>query len=81
MPAGYNIESLPKNTNIVMQDKSVRFKRTLEKDEDGFISLHYEINIKRTRFSKSEYPDVREFFKKMYDMLNEQIILKKHNGI
>jgi len=76
MPAGYSIESLPKNQTIVMADKSVRFKRILEK-QDGYISLHYEVNIKRSRFAKSEYPDLREFFKRMYEMLNEQIILKK----
>jgi Domain of Unknown Function with PDB structure (DUF3857) len=76
MPAGYDIESLPKNQTIVMTDKSIRFKRLLEK-HDGYISLHYEINIKRTRYLKSEYPDLHAFFKKMYEMLNEQIVLKK----
>jgi hypothetical protein len=76
LPAGYTVESLPKNANIVMADKSIRFKRTVQK-EDDYISLHYEVSIKRTRFVKSEYPDLREFFKKMYEMLDEQIILKK----
>jgi hypothetical protein len=76
IPAGYIIESLPKNANIIMTDKGIRFRRILAV-EDGYISLHYEINIKRTRFSKSDYPDLREFYKKMYEMLNEQIVLKK----
>src|ERR1700712_97548 len=76
MPAGYKIESLPKDANIVMADKSIRFKRTLG-IEESYISIHYEIEVKRTQFLKAEYPDLREFYKKMYDMLNEQIILKK----
>jgi hypothetical protein len=76
IPAGYDIQSLPKNANIIMADRSVRFKRTLEK-QDGYITLHYEMNIRRTRFQRSEYPDLREFFKKMYEMLDEQIVLKK----
>jgi hypothetical protein len=76
IPIGYKTEALPKNANIIMVDKSIRFKRTLV-EEDGYITLHYEFNIKRTRFLKSEYPDLREFFKKMYEMLNEQIVLKK----
>jgi hypothetical protein len=76
IPPGYNVESLPKDANMVMPDKSVRFKRMLEK-EDGYISLHYEIDIKRTHFSKSEYSGLREFFRRMYEMLDEQIILKK----
>lgn len=76
LPTGYAVESLPKNVNIVMADKSIRFKRSLE-NQDGYVSLHYEINITRTKFLKNEYPDLREFFKKMYEMLNEQIVLKK----
>jgi hypothetical protein len=59
-----------------MADRGVLFKRMLEK-QDGYISLRYEINIKRTRFQRSEYPDLREFFKKMYEMLDEQIVLKR----
>ena len=76
IPAGYNVESLPKDATILIADKSLRFKRTLGK-EDGYITLHYELDITRTLFPKAEYPDLREFYKKMYDLLNEQIILKK----
>ncbi|MFB9841950.1 DUF3857 domain-containing protein [Mucilaginibacter ginsenosidivorans] len=76
LPPGYAVESLPKSVNIVMADKSIKFRRSLE-NQDGYISLHYEVNIKRTKFLKTEYPDLHEFFKKMYEMLNEQIVLKK----
>lgn len=77
LPDGYTIESLPKDANIVMADKSIRFKRILG-NEDGYISIHYEIRVNRTRFPRSDYPNLHEFYKKMYDMLNEQIILKKN---
>jgi len=76
LPPGYAVESLPKSVNIVMADKGIKFRRSLE-NQDGYISLHYEVNIKRTKFLKTEYPDLHEFFKKMYEMLNEQIVLKK----
>jgi hypothetical protein len=76
IPAGYNIESLPKDAAIAMGDRSLRFKRALT-IEDGYISLHYGIYVTRTKFSKSEYPDLHEFYKRMYDLLNEQIVLKK----
>ncbi|MEO6849092.1 MAG: hypothetical protein ABI203_10520, partial [Mucilaginibacter sp.] len=76
IPAGYTVESLPKNANIVMADKGITFKRILG-IEDGYISLHYQISIKRTQFNRSEYPNLHEFFKRIYEMLNEQIVLKK----
>ncbi|MGZ3752285.1 MAG: hypothetical protein ACXVAU_13475, partial [Mucilaginibacter sp.] len=76
LPAGYKIESMPKSETIVMVDKGIMFKRTLGED-NGDIVLHYEINIRKTQFNRSEYPGVRDFYKKMFEMLNEQIVLKK----
>ncbi|HTK21087.1 MAG TPA: DUF3857 domain-containing protein [Mucilaginibacter sp.] len=76
IPQGYKVESLPKDANMIIADKSIRFKRMLEQ-ADGNIQLKYEISIHRTRFLKSEYPDIHEFYKKMYDLLNEPIVLKK----
>lgn len=76
IPDGYTIESLPKDANIVMAGKSIRFKRILG-NEDGYITIHYEIRVNQTKFRQSEYPNLHEFYKKMYDLLNEQIILKK----
>ena len=76
IPPGYKVESLPKDANMIISDKSIRFKRMLAQ-EDGSIQLRYEISITRTTFSRSEYPDLHEFYKKMYDLLNEPIVLKK----
>lgn len=76
IPSGYQVESLPKDANMVIADKSIRFKRILAQ-QDGNIQLKYEITINRTKFLISEYPDLHEFYKKMYDLLNEQIVLKK----
>jgi hypothetical protein len=76
IPAGYEVQSLPKDANIVMADKGIRFKRLLVK-EDGYITLRYQVDITRTRYSRTDYPDLRAFFKKMYEMLDEQIVLKK----
>ena len=76
IPPGYKVESLPKDANMIISDKSIRFKRMLAQD-GGSIQLKYEISITRTTFSRLEYPDLHEFYKKMYDLLNEPIVLKK----
>ena len=76
IPPGYKVESLPKYANMIIADKSIQFKRILAQ-EDGSIQLKYEISISRTKFARSEYPALHEFYKKMYDLLNEQIVLKK----
>lgn len=76
MPPGYKIESLPKDANMTVANKGILFKRTLGL-VDGYIQLKYQISVKRSQFLKSEYADLHEFYKKMYNFLNEQIVLKK----
>jgi len=59
-----------------MPDQSMSFKR-LVLDQEGSIIVRYSINYYRAQYSKDNYPDIHEFFKKMNEMLNEQIVLKK----
>jgi hypothetical protein len=76
IPAGYKTDAIPKSVTIVMPDKSVIFKR-LVAEQDGAIVVRYSITYYKSEYSKDIYPDFHEFFKKMHEMLNEQIILKK----
>ena len=76
IPAGYTIDAIPKNATMMMPDSSISFKRTVNQ-QDGVIVLHYAVNYKKTLFFKENYADLHEFYKKMYEMLNGQIVLKK----
>jgi uncharacterized protein DUF3857 len=76
IPAGYKIDALPKNAAMTMEDGSIRLRQMASVD-DGIISVHYTIDFNRSYFKKNEYPGVYDFFKKMYEMLGQQIILKK----
>jgi hypothetical protein len=76
VPAGYKVDALPKSVSMVMPDKSISFKRIVA-EQDGTIAVRFVINYNQAEYSKDNYPDFHEFFKKMHEMLNEQIILKK----
>jgi len=76
VPTGYKIESLPKSLSLLMPDKSISFKRIVA-EQDGDILVNYKIDFKKALFLKDEYVSIRDFYKKMYEMLNEQIVLKK----
>jgi Domain of Unknown Function with PDB structure (DUF3857) len=76
IPAGYKADALPKSVTIVMPDKSLSFKR-LVAEQDGAIVVRYSINYNKQKYEKADYPNFHEFIKKMHEMLNEQIILKK----
>jgi len=76
IPAGYKADALPKNVNMTMPDKSFSFKRIVA-EQDGMIMIRYTIAYNVPEYSKQFYPDFHEFFKKMTEMMNEQIVLKK----
>jgi len=76
VPAGYKVDAIPKNIILTMPDKSIVFKRIVIV-QDGEIAVRYSIIYKKTIYFKEDYADFHEFFKKMYEMLNEQIVLKK----
>jgi hypothetical protein len=76
LPAGYKTDALPKSVTIVMPDGSIVFKRTVA-EQDGSVLVKYTLNHKKTLYFNEDYQDIRGFYKKMYELLNEQIVLKK----
>lgn len=76
IPAGFKTDALPKSVNMALPDKSFAFKR-LVIEQDGSIMVRYTINFNVAEYSKNKYNDMHEFFKKMHELLNEQIVLKK----
>jgi hypothetical protein len=76
MPPGYRSDALPKNVSMLMPDQTITFRRLIG-EQDGIIMVRYLIDFKKSVFFKENYPELRDFYKKMYEMLNEQIILKK----
>jgi hypothetical protein len=76
LPAGYKVDALPKSASMVMPDKSISFKRIIA-EQEGSLLVHYVIDIRKAAFNVSEYPGIHDFYKKMFDMLNEQVVLKK----
>jgi hypothetical protein len=76
IPAGYKIDAMPKSISMAIPDGTVVFKR-LVAEQEGSIMVRFSIDHKKSMYFKENYPEFREFCKKMYDMLNEQIVLKK----
>ena len=76
IPEGYKIDALPKSVTIVMPDRSIIFKRTVAED-NGTIVIRYMLDHKKSLYFSEDYPDIKDFYKKMYEVLNEQVVLKK----
>jgi hypothetical protein len=77
IPASMKPETLPKNINLVMPDKSISVSRIVEYDASkNTITSRVKYNVSRPVFTAEEYFSVKEFFKKMVDLLNEPLVLK-----
>ncbi|TWR24238.1 DUF3857 domain-containing protein [Mucilaginibacter achroorhodeus] len=76
LPANYKLDALPKNVTLKMPDESILFRRVASA-ENGMLMIRYQIDQKAISYGRDIYPMVHEFYKKMYEMLNEQIVLKK----
>jgi hypothetical protein len=76
IPAGYKSDALPKSISIVMPDQSITCRRMVV-EQDGSIMVRYSINYNKIIYGKDNYPDLQVFYKKMHELLNEQVVLKK----
>lgn len=76
LPDGFIVDELPKNTKMIMPDTSIVLTRMMQKD-GGIISFRFSLDIQVMGYAAESYPYVKEFFKKMYAILDERIVLKK----
>jgi len=76
IPAGYKTEALPKSITMQMPDKSMTFRRLIA-EENGTIMVRYIMDFKKTIYFKENYPQIYDFYKRLHELLDEQIVLKK----
>lgn len=76
IPDNYEVEELPKVPGLMMADSSIFFRRAYTQMGNTVV-LRMSLDINRTLFDVEEYEDFREFYKRLFAMLNEQLVLKK----
>ena len=76
LPPGMRLEEKPKNVQLVTPDKSISFMR-LSEVNDNSVNVQISLKINQTVYATDSYPVIKEFYKKMHDLLNEQIVLSK----
>jgi hypothetical protein len=78
IPGEYTVDAMPKNISLIMPDTSILFSRKVFSEEtSGQIIARIRIDFNRSLFKAPEYPIVKDFYKKLFDLLNEPIVLKK----
>ncbi len=72
----YIVNELPKNTKMIMPDTSIVLTRMIQQDAN-IISFRFTLDFTAPGYNAEGYPYIKEFFKKMYEILDERIVLKK----
>jgi hypothetical protein len=76
IPAGYQVESVPKSITMKMPDNSITISYSCQVI-DNKIKLLYRRNINKILFLPNEYLNLKEIYNQIVKKHNEQIILKK----
>ena len=76
IPEGYAADELPKNMTLVLQDESVIMRRIIMVDGKN-LTYRFTLSFKKPVYKADEYDQLYDFYKKMYAVLTEQIVLKK----
>lgn len=78
LPEGWEPEELPKDFRMITPDQSITCARYI-KFTNNNLNVMFRIEFNRSLFDSGEYATLKEFYKKMTNLLNEQIILRKKN--
>lgn len=76
IPDGYTMDALPKSLRMRMPDSSILFTRQAS-FSSGILNVNYKLEFRTPLFGSDVYPDFREFYKKLFDLLNEKFVFKK----
>ncbi|MFN8291565.1 MAG: DUF3857 domain-containing protein [Chitinophagaceae bacterium] len=76
LPAGFEVEHLPKNTTVRAPDSSFFYYRTYSCNTE-YVNMNEVFKLNRPLYSKEEYEGLKESFARMYKLMNEELILKR----
>lgn len=76
IPEGYEFDELPKNVKMIMPDTSIVVTRMSQANNER-LSMRITLDFKKPFYSTEEYGGFKEFYKKLFDLLNEQFVIRK----
>ena len=76
LPDGYEFEQLPKNLQMRLPDTSIVISR-LAQVSGNVLSTQIKLDFKKPFYPADQYGQLQEFYQKLFDILNEQIVIRK----
>lgn len=76
IPAGYAPDELPQNMTLVLPDESAMMRRMVMVDGQS-LTYRFTLSVKKPVYRAQEYDQLYDFYKRVYSVLGEQVVLKK----
>lgn len=76
IPSDYVFDGLPENLAFATPDNGIIFNRSVKAD-GNLLNVRITVEFKRSFYPATSYAEFRDFYKKLYDKLNEQVVIKK----
>ena len=76
LPASYQFDELPKNIRMITPDTGMVFTRVVQVNEN-VASFRINVEFLKPFYSVQEYDAFKEFYKQLFDLLNEQFVIRK----
>jgi hypothetical protein len=73
---GYQFDELPKNIRMIMPDTSIVFSR-ISQVYENILQTKVQIEFKKPMYATAEYADLQEFYQRLFEILNEQFVVRK----
>ena len=76
IPEGYQFEQLPKNIKMIMPDTSISVIRRGDV-LDNRLMTKVQLDFARPVYPATQYGEFQEFYKQLFDLINEQYVIRK----
>jgi hypothetical protein len=77
IPPGFIFDGLPENITMTTQDKGIVFTRNVQV-ESNLLNVRMTLEFRRNFYPADSYPEFASFYKKLFEKLNEQVVIKKN---
>lgn len=78
IPDNYTVDAMPAAIKLMNEGGDIIFTRKVFYDKEKMeLACMVSLEIKKSLYLAAEYDELKEFYKKMFGFLNEQLVLKK----
>ncbi|HUQ97374.1 MAG TPA: DUF3857 domain-containing protein [Chitinophagaceae bacterium] len=76
IPEGYEFDVLPKNIKMILPDTSIVLSR-LAAVEGNRLQTRIQLDFKRPVYPATQYGELQEFYQRLFEVLNEQFVIRR----